>query len=151
MSTTTDLKKKTSSPFAKVESIPAGAIPKKSNQFFETANAKKKWQPMAEVVPEEGPSDSEEDGLDQDEDGSELSDQEMLDVEDQESLVSAVDSLRKEFTQLKSIMFATFCLATSRTSAKSQPQLSISLESLQAHQALLEMVEKYLSDTSKST
>lgn len=151
MNTTTEVKKKSTSPFAKVESPPAGAIPKKSNQFFENSLAKKKWQPLAVVHEEEDLSGSEEDGLDQEEDSDQHSDEEMQDVDDQESVLLAVDSLRKEFTQLKSIMFATFCLATSRTSTKSQPLPSISLESLQAHQTLLAMVEKYLSDTSKST
>jgi len=151
MSTTTDAKKKSLSPFAKKESLSETAILEKPTVWLESKTSRKpKWQATKQEAEEDVPSDLEEDGQDQDEDSEEPSDVEMDELPlDAESLELAVASIKKEFTQLRSIMFALICWEMSRTSASKGKPSSISLQSLQEAQQLVEMVAKYLSDTSK--
>lgn len=147
-----DNTKKKASPFAKKEITTANPVAEEQPKvvFYHESKVKpNQWlgkrtreDAFGEVEEDEHSGEAEED--------SDLEDASMDDQESPEELqTSIVDSMRKEFIQLRSIMFA-FLLQLTPRNSKSQTSLpSISLDLLQATQAKVEMVTKYLSDTSK--
>lgn len=155
MNTTTEVKAKPKSPFAKKESdsqslptqnkYPLGIIEKRPAYRVD----KPEW--LGKRKREEDSGESEEEASDQEEDLASEEDVDMADQPHDEFLESLMQSVLKAFTTLRSTMFASICLALSQRSTRQGTPHSISLTSLQETQQLLAMVDKYLSDTSKST
>lgn len=148
-----DNTKKKATPFAKKEITTVNPVeeeqPKPTFFFENKLTGKKQWLGKRTREESFGVASEEEHSGEAEED-SDLEDASMdeADLPD-ESQESLVDCIQKEFTLLRSTMFVLILLQTSRNS-KSAPSLpSISLDSLQAIQTKLEMVQKYLSDTSK--
>lgn len=153
MNTTTEAKSKPKSPFAKKESalqsLPTELEPGKPLIWLEKPTNKNKWlgkRTREDAFGEEEapPSEEEKDSVEEDH-----SDEEMDEASQEESLELAISSVLKACTQLRSIMFASLCWAMSQPSTSRKTTPSISLTSVQATEQLLEMVEKYLSGTSK--
>lgn len=153
MSTTNEVKTKAKSPFAKKEST-LNSLPDLDNPkptiWLEKPTNKNKWlgkRTREDAFGEEEapPSEEEKDSVAEESD----SDAEMDEASQEESLELAISSVLKACTQLRSIMFASLCWAMSQPSASRKTTPSISLTSVQATEQLLEMVEKYLSGTSK--
>lgn len=160
MNTNTEVVKKAKSPFAKKESdsqpLPDPTPKPKFPLGLLEKNGQHKKQWLGKRTREDAFGEEEEDSDLEDAQDSDASD-EVSDVDmdeaplQEEWLESALSSVLKEFTTLKSIMFASMVLAMSQLSTSRKTPPTISLTSLQETERLLETVAKYLSDTSKSS